>query len=116
MFQTRLKELREKAGLSQAKLAKILGVGQSTVGMWENGTNKPENAKLEALANYFGVSTDYLLGRTDDPVSASASLREQMSDIQFALSGEIHDLTDDEMRDILDYVRFKRAQRRKDGK
>ena len=67
MFQIRLKELREKSGMSQAALAKELGVVQSTVGMWESGKNKPENAKLEALANIFQVSTDYLLGRTDTP-------------------------------------------------
>ena len=47
MFQVRLKALRERAGLSQAALAKKVGVGQSTVGMWESGRNKPENAKLE---------------------------------------------------------------------
>lgn len=64
MFDMRLKELREKAGYSQAQLAMKLGVRQSTVGMWENGTNKPKNAKLEQLANIFGVSIDYLLGRT----------------------------------------------------
>ena len=46
MFQVRLKALRERAGLSQAALAKKVGVGQSTVGMWESGRNKPENAKL----------------------------------------------------------------------
>ena len=72
MFQIRLKELREKSGMSQAALAKELGVVQSTVGMWESGKNKPENAKLEALANIFQVSTDYLLGRTDTPDALKA--------------------------------------------
>lgn len=63
MFGLRLKELREKKGYSQAQLARILGVKQSTVGMWESGKNKPQNPSLEALANMFNVSTDYLLGR-----------------------------------------------------
>lgn len=66
MFSIRLKELREKQGLSQAQLGKKLGVGQSTVGMWENGKNKPQNAKLEMLANIFSVSVDYLLGRDEE--------------------------------------------------
>lgn len=65
MFAIRLKELREEAGYSQSVLARKLGVRQSTVGMWENGQNKPQNAKLEMLASIFGVSTDYLLGRSD---------------------------------------------------
>lgn len=66
MFSVRLKELREKAGYSQAQLAMKLGVRQSTVGMWENGANRPQNARLETLASMFGVSTDYLLGRSND--------------------------------------------------
>jgi len=65
MFQVRLKELREKAGYTQETLAEILHVSQSTVGMWENGKNKPKNARLEALANLFNVTTDYLLGREE---------------------------------------------------
>lgn len=109
MFQIRLKSLREDAKISQAMLAKKLGVAQSTVGMWESGKNKPENAKLEALANLFNVTTDYLLGRE---VAPPPTLDEQLSDIDFALSGEIRDLTDDEKQDILDYVRFKRSQKK----
>lgn len=66
VFQIRLKELRESRGLSQADLARAIHTKQSTVAMWENGTNRPRNATLEKLANFFGVSTDYLLGRTDD--------------------------------------------------
>lgn len=65
MFELRLKELREEKGYSQEQLARKLGVRQSTVGMWENGRNKPKNEKLERLANIFDVSTDYLLGRND---------------------------------------------------
>lgn len=51
MFAIRLKELREQAGFSQAVLARKLGVRQSTVGMWENGKNKPQNSKLEMMAS-----------------------------------------------------------------
>lgn len=66
MFQIKLKELRENKRVSQAKLAQALGISQSTVGMWENGTNKPEYEKLIKLAEYFDVSIDYLLCRTSD--------------------------------------------------
>lgn len=66
MLQIRLKELRESHGLSQADLAQAIHTKQSTVAMWENGTNRPRNVTLEKLANYFGVTTDYLLGRTDE--------------------------------------------------
>lgn len=65
MFQVRLKELREKAGLSQSALAKRLGFAQSTIGMWESGKNKPEFDTLTQIADFFHVSVDYLLGRED---------------------------------------------------
>ena len=63
MIQVRLKQLREEYGLSQAALARKLGVAQSTVGMCESGVNKPERDNLELLSDLYGVSIDYILGR-----------------------------------------------------
>lgn len=60
MFQTNLKRLREIKGVSQAGLAKAIGVGVSTVGMWENGKNKPDSKNLEKLADFFEVSVSEL--------------------------------------------------------
>lgn len=62
MFQIVLKQLREEAKLSQAKLAEKLSVSQSTVGMWESGKNKPEYETLLKIADLFHVSIDYLTG------------------------------------------------------
>lgn len=61
MFQIKLKELREKHKLSQAKLAKLLNVSQSTVAMWENGENKPKYEKIINLCQIFNVSAAELL-------------------------------------------------------
>ncbi|MBR3741452.1 MAG: helix-turn-helix transcriptional regulator [Clostridia bacterium] len=65
MFRFRLKELRDKRGYSQAALANKIGVKQSTVGMWENGTNYPKVQQLITLADLFHASVDYLLGRDE---------------------------------------------------
>lgn len=65
----RVKQLREKTGLSQAKLAKVLGgVSQPVIARYETGDCFPSYAVLIKIADYFKVSTDYLLGRTDNPV------------------------------------------------
>lgn len=61
---TRLKQLREERGLSQAEIAKIMGVGRTTYLKWETGENKPTR-KLNQLSNFFNVSVDYLLGKTN---------------------------------------------------
>ena len=62
VFGIRVKELREKAGLSMDQLATKLGVSTSRVNMWENSGTIPRGDVLIQLANYFKVSTDYLLG------------------------------------------------------
>lgn len=63
----RIKELREKRGISQLKLAMDLHLGQNSISRYETGEREVSNKVLVALADYFGVSTDYLLERTDDP-------------------------------------------------
>lgn len=63
----RLRELREERGLTQVDVAKIAGVTDAAVGMWENEKRTPDPATLARLADFFGVSTDYLLGRTNNP-------------------------------------------------
>ena len=62
MFAIRLKELRMNKRLSQRELASIFKVSTGTVGNWEVGTREPDYATLTKLANFFGVSVDYLLG------------------------------------------------------
>ncbi len=66
MFRIILKRLREENKISQQQLANVLKVSQSTVGMWENGKNKPEFDTLIKIADYFNVSVDFLLGKSDN--------------------------------------------------
>lgn len=102
---TRIKELREALGIKQEELAMLCGVTQSTISLWEIGRTVPRKKALEKLSERFGVSAGYILG-IEGEESAPA-----IGDIDFALSGEIRDLSDAEKQDVLDYVRFKRAQR-----
>ena len=63
----RLKGLREAAKLSQAKLSKELDVKQPLIARYETAINTPAYGVLIQYADYFDVSCDYLLGRTDNP-------------------------------------------------
>ena len=63
MFAERLKQLRKENGISQQKLADLLGLRQSTVAMWEKGKNSPEYESLLKIAKIFGTSMDYLTGQ-----------------------------------------------------
>ena len=69
MFRMRVKQLREEKHISQAHLAKAVGVGQSTVGMWESGKSVPSYNTLIKIADYFNVTVDYLTGKATEPVA-----------------------------------------------
>ena len=64
-FSKRLKELRSEKGISQEKLAKETGFTQSAIFYWENAKRVPNANVVIALAKYFGVTTDYILGVED---------------------------------------------------
>lgn len=58
-----IKELRMQNKLSQATLAKAIGVSQKAIDFWERGINEPKASYIVALADYFRVSCDYILGK-----------------------------------------------------
>ena len=64
-FAERLKELRLEKGIYQKDLAKNLHVAPSAVSAWEIGRNEPDNEMLIQISEFFGVTVDYLLGKTD---------------------------------------------------
>lgn len=60
---SKIHDLRKEKRVSQTELAKMVHVSQATVTAWETGKAEPSSSALNALANYFNVTTDYLLGR-----------------------------------------------------
>ena len=64
-FGNRLKELRKEKDISQKKLALEILYSQSVVCDWENNVSEPTASAIVAVADYFDVSTDYLLGRKE---------------------------------------------------
>ena len=64
-FGKRLRALREQRGLRQEDIGKVINVGKSAVSQWESGARIPDLETVNRLSSYFGVSVDYLLGRTD---------------------------------------------------
>lgn len=63
----RLKDLREKAGYTQEEIAKRLGISEKQYSLWERGKANPNYDSLLDLVNFFKVTADYLMGRTDHP-------------------------------------------------
>ena len=102
----RIKDLRIENGLTQKELAKILQSSDKNIWAYENGVASPPIDILIAYANYFGVSTDYLLGRTDElgailPSAPSLTQQEQnllqdfrklVPEMQSYIIGIVHNL------------------------
>ena len=64
-FAQRLVGLRAERSLSQYKLAEALGFSRGQIANYEQGSREPDHATLQQFADFFGVSVDYLLGRTE---------------------------------------------------
>ncbi|EIP8062071.1 TPA: helix-turn-helix transcriptional regulator [Enterococcus faecalis] len=80
MLFDRVKELCKKRGISISELENNVGFGKNTIYKWKNQSPKAET--LQKVADYFGVTTDYLLGRTDTPQFSAKNER----DVQKMLS------------------------------
>lgn len=93
----RLKFLREEKGLFQSDIAKILGVSVAAVGFYENEKRDMSPNTIIKLAEYFDVSTDYLLGRTD--------IRNVEKDFRFAYHKETEGLTEEEIKEALEFYK-----------
>ncbi|MDR0855814.1 MAG: helix-turn-helix transcriptional regulator [Clostridiales bacterium] len=66
VFAGRLKELRLESGLGQVVLSEKLGVSKGVISLWENGLREPSMSSIVAIARFFAVSADYLLGLAAD--------------------------------------------------
>jgi len=72
-----LKQLRARKGVSQAELSKRLNITRSSVNAWEMGISVPSVQYLLELANFFGVSVDYLLGQKHETTMSISGLSEK---------------------------------------
>ena len=64
-FKDRLKELRIDKNISQKELGQLLNMSKMAVSHWESGHSEPSIAQLILLSDFFQVSVDYLIGKTE---------------------------------------------------
>lgn len=67
LFHEHLRSIRKNRGLTQRQVAQRAGVTERNYQLYESGTQRPGFETIVSLADVFGVSVDFLLGRTDDP-------------------------------------------------
>ncbi len=81
----RIKALRENQNLRQSDLAKATGIDQRTISNYETGKSNPDSYALIKLADFFGVSIDYLVCRTNYDLYSSEKKKRAITDLQSAL-------------------------------
>lgn len=108
MFWERFTAECMRIGKKPNSIREELGVSSSTLTKWKNGA-MPTARTLNMVASYFGVTSDYLLGKSDQRTAPT----EELEGVDFALSGEIREMSENEKQDLLDYIRFKKSQRGK---
>ena len=93
-FKERFKELKESRGLTYQQLADFLGLKQRTVQGYSAGTIDPPSSTLLKLADYFNVSTDYLLGREEPKEKAQEKTVPQLTSDEIRLLKAFRDNPD----------------------
>lgn len=78
MFAQRLKQLRTERQVSQSELASALKISNRTISMYEQGNSEPNVENLSKIADFFNVTTDYLIGRTEGKTSDLQALYEEI--------------------------------------
>lgn len=125
MFGNKLKSLRSSLGKTQEEIAKSLGLSRAAYSHFENGRNEPDYDTLKKISEYFHVSTDYLLGRTDDPLPVrdvdqdlhdehdyTKELEDFLKDnVTTAMFQDYGDWSDEEKRDLLQFLKGQKALR-----
>ena len=96
-------QLCRERGLTPSGAAAQIGFNRASVTVWKNTGKAPKQELLLKIAAFFGVTTDYLLtGRAAPQVP----LEQQLEGLDFALFGEVRDMTDAQKRDVLKFMKF----------
>lgn len=112
-----LRELRTAKGVSQQVVADYLEITRQAYSNYENGNRDPDNETLLKLAEYFGVTVDYLLRGKENAPTQEGERQVSDQEIRAAFFGGADDLSEEEMSamwdDAKDYIQYKLEQRRR---
>ena len=113
-FKDRLVKLRKELGLTQEDFAQKIGYTRTAISAWEIGRNEPSNADTVRIAEFFGVSTDYLLCKTDIRNSGK-QIDEVLNEAMIGMSKEEYEkLSETQKKQIRDFAIFVKEQNSQD--
>lgn len=110
----RVKEVSKKNGLSLTDVAIKAGIGEKSIYAWTN--REPTVATLQKVADVLHVSTDYLLGRTDELNHDSSKKTADILDDETILAFDGMEIDEEDKEKLREYARFIMEQRKRGGK
>lgn len=113
MFFDRLKELCATKGISTYKACTDVGLNRAAVAKWKGGSTPNGDTALK-LAEYFGVSVDYLLGKENAP-TPKGERKIDLQDVDVGFYGDFVELSEDDKETVRDMVRIMRDRRKNKG-
>lgn len=109
MIGDKIRELRLEHRMSQTELARAVHASQQAVTKWENGRSEPSSSAIADIANYFNVSSDYLLGRTTNRIP-DKDLSKNQKLVAYSIDP---DISDEERQAIIEMVQAAKKFRRR---
>ena len=99
-----LRSLRKEKRLTLIELSQKVNINKTSIARYETGEVEMKADVLQMFANFFNVSTDYLLGKTDDRNATAAA--PELEGVKLALYNQTEELTEEQLQDVLKFVEF----------
>lgn len=109
MLVDRIREQAAKRDKNLKEVAVDIGLSENAIYKWNK--QSPNSETLESIADYFNVSADYLLGRTDNPKVNNGDYNEEDNMLVAAHMEE--NLTEEELEDVMQYIEFLKSKHKK---
>lgn len=100
----RIRLLRTESHMTQEEFGRIFGISKPTVSFYEHGKSVPNDQIKTAIARYFGVSVDYLLGVTDSRELTNPTPAVAQRPVEAAIAGELSSLSDRQLDRLFGYI------------
>lgn len=103
----RLRELRNEKRLTLRELAEKINMSFSNIATLERGDSQLREDTAKLFADFFNVSTDYLLGLSDERnTEISKSPKDQLKGVQLAFYNQAEEITDEQAQEVLSFIEF----------
>ena len=113
-FLKNLKNLRQEKSMNQTQLADAIGLSRSAIAMYESGQREPDLKTLYTIADYFNVSVDYLVGKSDTREKTPSEEGVALDDFTYALYDETKDLTEEDKKMLLGMAKMLKERKDKE--